>query len=347
MMDSQKGGPGRALVEPFLEVKDLQLHYATTRGVVRAVDGVSFTLEQEGETLGIVGESGSGKSSLALALMRVLPRNVAQYTGSVRFQGTELMSLSDEAFRTTVRWKKIALVFQGAMNALNSVLRVGDQIAEPLRLVGTHSKGEVKGRVEELLGLVGLSQDAFSRYPHELSGGMRQRILIAMALVLEPQLVILDEPTSALDVSIQAQIMNLLKRLRREMGLSIVFITHDIALASDLCDRIAVAYAGELVEEGSAEEVLTAPAHPYTRKLLASMPRLSSATAPEFIPGAPPDLITPPTGCRFHSRCAYAFEPCPQASPPPFAVTEGQMARCWLFDEQRRQTPPTETQENA
>ncbi len=319
----------------LLEVQDLYLHYASARGAVRAVDGISFSLEGQGEALGIVGESGSGKTSLALALMRLLPKNVARYAGSIRFRGADLMTLSDEAFRSTVRWRTMALVFQGAMNALNPVLTVGDQIAEPLRVVKWGDRRQVSGRVEELLTLVGLSRDIATRYPHELSGGMKQRVLIAMALVLQPPLLILDEPTSALDVSVQAQIMNLLKRLKREVGLSLVFITHDIALASDLCDRIAVAYAGELVEQGTAEQVLLAPGHPYTRKLLSSMPRLSSPAAPEFIPGAPPDLINPPPGCRFHPRCTFAFEPCVRASPLPFTVALGQEARCWLLDPQR------------
>jgi oligopeptide/dipeptide ABC transporter ATP-binding protein len=314
---------------PLLEVRELKLHYSTPRGPVRAVDGASFTME-EGEALGMVGESGSGKSSLAMALLRMLPANVALYQGSVRVEGTEVMGLSDEEFRRGFRWKKLSMAFQGAMNALNPVLRVGNQIGETLLLDGALSKREVRRKVEELLERVGLPTSVFQRYPHELSGGMKQRAVIAMALIQNPTLVILDEPTSALDVSIQAQITNLLKRLQREMGLSIIFITHDIALASDICDRIAVVYGGQVVELGGMEEVLLRPQHPYTEKLLASLPRLDSDTAPEFIPGTPPDLVEPPTGCRFHPRCPYAFAPCAGKEPPLLGVGPGHTARCWL-----------------
>ena len=313
----------------LLEVQELKLHYSTPRGPVRAVDGASFTME-EGEALGMVGESGSGKSSLAMALLRMLPANVALYQGSVRMEGTEVMGLSDEEFRRGFRWKKLSMAFQGAMNAMNPVLRVGNQIGETLLLDGALSKREVRRKVEGLLERVGLPTTVFQRYPHELSGGMKQRAVIAMALIQDPTLVILDEPTSALDVSVQAQITNLLKRLQRELGLSLIFITHDIALASDICDRIAVVYGGQVVELGSMEEVLLRPQHPYTEKLLASLPRLHSDTAPEFIPGTPPDLVEPSTGCRFHPRCPYAFERCAAQEPPLLEVGPGHTARCWL-----------------
>ena len=315
---------------PLLDVRDLRLHYATPRGPVRAVDGVSFTIADRGEALGIVGESGSGKSSLAIALMRLLPGNVSRYEGQVLFEGRDLMALPDEKFRKEVRWRGIAMVFQGAMSSLNPVLRVGDQITERLLLDGIVAKPEAYRRAEELLELVGLSREVLQRYPHELSGGMKQRVVIAMALVMDPPMIILDEPTSALDVSIQAQVMNLLKRLKRERGLSMLFITHDIALASDICDRIVVAYGGEHVESGSVEEVLTNPKHPYTQKLIGSIPRLHDPSQPEFLPGMPPDLVEPPSGCRFHPRCPYVFEPCATDTPPPFQLAGGQTARCWL-----------------
>ena len=313
---------------PLLEVEELRLHYSTPRGPVHAVDGASFTVEV-GEALGVVGESGSGKSSLAIALLRMLPANVARYQGSVRMDGVELMGLSNEEFRRGYRWKKVSMAFQGAMNALNPVLRVGHQVGETLLLDGAVPKAEAYRKVAGLLERVGLAAEVFQRYPHELSGGMKQRVVIAMALVQDPALVILDEPTSALDVSVQAQITNLLKGLKRDLGLSLIFITHDIALASDICDRIAVVYGGQVVELGNIEQVLQSPQHPYTEKLLASLPRLHSDARPDFIPGTPPDLVSPTPGCRFQPRCPFAFERCGE-DPPPFPVGPGHEARCWL-----------------
>ncbi len=316
---------------PLLDVRDLVLHYATPRGPVRAVDGVSFAIGEPGEVVGIVGESGSGKTSTAHALMRILPRNVARYDGEVRYDGEDLMALPDERFRKEVRWRTMAMVFQGAMSSLNPVLDVGRQVTERVLVERGASKGEAYRKAEELLELVGLPRDIIKRYPHELSGGMKQRVVLAMALMLDPRILILDEPTSALDVSVQAQVMNLLKRLKRERGMAMVFITHDIALASDLCDRVLVAYGGEHVESGMLDEVLTAPKHPYTQKLIASVPRLHDPAQPEFIPGRPPDLVEPPAGCRFHPRCAFAFEPCDHDVPPWLDGGGTQRARCWLL----------------
>lgn len=313
----------------MLEVRDLKLQYIASRGVVKAVDNVSFDIEK-GEALGIVGESGSGKTSLSLALMRVLPKNVQAYEGQVTLDGKEISSLSDEAFRKQVRWRQISMVFQGAQNSLNPVLKVGFQVAEPMLVRSKTDRREARKRVENLFELVGLPREIYDRYPHELSGGMKQRVGVASALVLNPKLVILDEPTSALDVSIQAQIMNLLKRLKRELGLSMIFITHDIALSSDICDHLAVLYAGEVVEKGSAEQIFGNPKHPYTQLLLASVPRLKSDADPKYISGAPPDLTSPPPGCRFHPRCPYRFEPCDHKVPPQVKVDEGQTAKCWL-----------------
>jgi peptide/nickel transport system ATP-binding protein len=323
----------------FLEVQDLTLYYDTHRGPLRAVDRVSFSLEK-GEALGIVGESGCGKSSIALALIRVLPKNVHTYTGSVRLDDRELLSLSDEEFRRQIRWRKISMAFQGAMNVLNPVLKVGYQIAEPLLEDGQIPKEKAFARVKEILKLVGLSPETAERFPHELSGGMKQRVVLATALVFNPHLVILDEPTSALDVSVQAQIMNLLKRLKSELGLTFVFITHDIALASDLCDRLGIAYAGQLAEEGPVEEILQRPTHPYTQGLLESMPLLRSDKPPSFIPGAPPGLTDPPKGCRFAPRCPYAFARCEQP-PPPFVTTNRSRAFCWLLAERGTLTRPS------
>jgi len=317
----------------LLAVEDLHLWYDAGGGkAVRAVDGVSFALERRGEAIGIVGESGSGKSSLALALMRLLPRNVARFDGSIRLDGRELTTLSDDQFRRDIRWQRIAMVFQGAMSVLNPVLRIGEQIAEPLLLENRYDKKTARSRVAVLLERVGLPADFASRYPHELSGGQRQRVGIATALVLNPDVLILDEPTSALDVSVQAQIMNLLKDLKGDPGISMLFITHDIGLASDLCDRIAVTYAGEQMELGPAERVLVSPHHPYSQLLLSSLPRLHSDVPPQPMPGDPPDLTAPPPGCRFRPRCPYAWEVCLE-HPPPIPLPDGGHARCWLNDE--------------
>jgi oligopeptide/dipeptide ABC transporter ATP-binding protein len=315
---------------PVLRTTGLRLHYAGDRGSVRAVDGVSFQV-RAGETLAVVGESGAGKTSLALALMRLLPRNVSLYDGSITLNGEEVMPLSDDQFRERVRWRQVSMVFQGATESLNPVYKVGDQVAEPLIVRDGRPKGEAYDAARRLLEMVRLPPETFDRYPHELSGGMKQRVVIATALALDPALIILDEPTSALDVGVQAQIMNLFKRLKRELGLASIFVTHDIALASDLADAIGVMYAGELIELGSAEDVLLRPAHPYTQKLLAAMPRLHGDDPLEFIPGAPPDLTAPPSGCRFHPRCPYAFAPCPNdPPPPPFGPSN---AHCWLMGE--------------
>jgi oligopeptide/dipeptide ABC transporter ATP-binding protein len=317
----------------LLQVRDISVEYATARAPLRAVDGVSLDLD-EGRALGVIGESGSGKTSLALALMRLLPRNGTLAAGTIRLDGEDLRTLSDEAFRRTVRWSRMAMVFQGAMHSLNPVIRVGDQVGERLRADGL-AKPVVRARVDELLTRVGLPASTASRYPHELSGGMKQRVMIATALTHEPALLILDEPTSALDVSIQAQIMNLLKELKAAQGLTMLFITHDLALASDLCDDIAVMYAGQIRELGSAEEVLGRPLDPYSQALLASIPSLHDERPPRFLPGAPPDLRVPIAGCRFAPRCPSVFEPCLTEPPPLFEVAAGHVARCWLHDRAR------------
>ena len=318
---------------PLLEVNDLRLAYLTDRGLLWAVDGTSFSLEP-GQALGVVGESGSGKSSLALALMRLLPRNAHGPEGRVLMDGVEVLSLGEEEFRRRFRGNVISMGFQGAMNSLNPVMRVGHQIAEPLLLDGETSKQDAYARVRDMLERVGLPAAVFGRYPHELSGGMKQRVVIAMALVRDPALVVLDEPTSALDVSVQAQIMNLLKQLKRELGLSLIFITHDLALASDVCDFIAVVYGGCIVEMGGIEEVLLNPSHPYTEKLLASAPKLRAGSHPEFIPGAPPDLLDLPRGCRFSPRCSHAMDRCFTDDPPAFNLTPTHTARCWLREDE-------------
>jgi peptide/nickel transport system ATP-binding protein len=269
---------------------------------------------------------------MATALMRTLPKNVELFRGSIQLDGQELTTLSDDQFRRQIRWKKIAMVFQGAMNVLNPVVRVGEQVAETL-IIGGENKKTALARADQLLERVGLPAGIGRRYAHELSGGQRQRVVIATALIMNPELLILDEPTSALDVSVQAQIMNLLKDLKEDPGISMIFITHDIGLASDLCDSIAVAYAGQQVEFGPADRVLVEPRHPYTSLLLSSLPRLHDPTPPTPMPGEPPDLSNPPSGCRFHPRCPYAFDPCSKIMPPEYPIDDGGHARCFLNDQ--------------
>jgi peptide/nickel transport system ATP-binding protein len=319
------------VVENILEVKDLHLYYKTFKGVVQAVDGISFYIPK-GHTLGIVGESGCGKSSTANSIIRLLPKNTYRYEGSVKLDGTELTDIPMDKFRREVRWRKIAMVFQGAMNSLNPVLKVGFQVAEPLIVHLGMDKGEALDKAKTSFEKIGLSSAFINRYPHELSGGMRQRVVIAMAMIMNPELLLLDEPTSALDVSIQAQIMNLLKGLKKEFGLSMIFITHDIALASDISDYLAVMYAGEIVEFGPIDEVLLDPKHPYSQKLIASVPRLREDIEPEFLPGNPPGLINPPTGCRFYDRCPYRMEIC-KNQPETTWLGKEHYVRCFLYSE--------------
>ena len=292
-----------------LDVKNLILWYRTRKGPVHAVDDVSFSLEP-GQTIALVGESGCGKTSTANAILRLLPKNVLRYEGEVFFDGRDVMELSNEEFRKGVRWRGISMVFQGAMNALNPAVRVGYQVAEPLIVHYEVDRDQAADQALEVLRKVGLPSDIVRRYPHELSGGMKQRVVIAMSLILKPKVVILDEPTSALDVMTQTNIINLLKDLKNTDQLSYIFITHDLGLASELADLVGIMYAGQLVELGPAEGVFVRPKHPYTGKLLASVPRLRSEEAPDFIPGAPPDLTAPPSGCRFHLRCPVSFEKC-------------------------------------
>ena len=317
----------------MLKIEDLRLHYLTVRGEVKAVDGVSIEIEP-GEALGIVGESGCGKTSMSIGIARLLPENVSRYEGSIELEGRELMKLSKEEFRRNINWKKISMVFQGAMNSLNPVIRVGLQVSEPLLIHMGMKKEEAKTQVLDIFDKVGLPPETYERFPHELSGGMKQRVVIAMALILNPPLIILDEPTSALDVSIQAQAMNLLKRLKKERHIAMIFITHDIALSSDISDKMAVMYGGHIVEFGTAEQVIQTPKHPYTEKLLASTPLLRSYSEPDFIPGAPPDLVNPPQGCNFHPRCPKVMDIC-RTKDPPVAFTEaGQRVECWLYGDE-------------
>src|SRR5215208_5583502 len=257
----------------LLRLEELILHFSTTQGVVQAVDGVNFELDANRAVV-VLGESGCGKSSLAKAILRLLPRNVAAYSGRVYLDGHDVMKLNEEQFRQNVRWAAISMVPQAAMNALNPVMRVGEQVAEPALIHLGVDKAETMALVKKMFQHVGVPEDFISRYPFELSGGMRQRIAIAMALVTSPILIILDEPTSALDVLTQASIFNVLKRLKKELGTSFILITHDIATSSELADDVAVMYAGQIVEVGDAYRFFAKPLHPYSQKLMASVPRL-------------------------------------------------------------------------
>ncbi len=316
---------------PLLRVRDLELQYRTRGGVVRAVDSVDFDVARN-QALVVLGESGCGKSSLARALLRVLPRNLHHLGGSVQVDGVETIDFSEERFRREIRWQRIGLVMQAAMNALNPVVRVGEQVAEPLRVHLGWSKRAAMARARETFELVGVSTDFLARYPFELSGGMRQRVVLAMALVTEPDLVIMDEPTSALDVLTQAAIMNRLKRIKRELDTSFILITHDVATSSELADRVALMYAGQLVELADAESFFAAPAHPYSQMLMASVPRLHQRERPQHIPGEPPSLADPPAGCRYAPRCPSRFARCDQP-PGLFEPETGRQVRCWLHAE--------------
>jgi peptide/nickel transport system ATP-binding protein len=313
---------------PLLQVEDLRLHYRSQRGIVRAVDGVRFDLRR-GEALVVLGESGCGKTSLSKAIMRVLPRNVAHYGGKVLLDGTDVMAFPDERFRREVQWVRISMVMQAAMNALNPVVRVGEQVAEPLRIHRQWSRTRAMERAAEAFSQVGIASDFLARYPFELSGGMRQRAVLAMALVTDPDVVILDEPTSALDVLTQAGIMNVLKAIKRERSTSFLLITHDVSTSSEIADRVALMYAGQIVELADAARFFGEPAHPYSRLLMASVPRLRDERRPESIPGHPPSLLDPPPGCRFAPRCPERFARCAE-DPEEIALGARHRVRCWL-----------------
>ena len=316
---------------PLLEVKDLKTHFTLESGTVRAVDGVSFTLD-DGEALGIAGESGCGKTTTALSLVKLLPSNARIVEGSIKLFGIDLVPKSENAMRR-YRWREISIVFQGAMNALNPVRRVGEQIAEPLEERLDIGADEARKRAGELLELVGIPRARRRSYPHELSGGMRQRAMIAMALACDPAIVIGDEPTTALDVMVQAQILQLLEDLRSKLGLSLVLITHDLSVIAETCDRVLIMYAGRVAEEGSVEKVFRRPRHPYTQKLLAAFPNIhADRRTLDVIQGSPPDLRNPPPGCRFAPRCSFAMAVCSEVVPPEVTF-DGVRVACHLYPE--------------
>ncbi len=314
---------------PLLRVENLKVYFRAARGTVKAVDGVNFEMNRN-EALVILGESGSGKTSLAKSILRLLPRNLDTFSGKILMGGMDLMTLNDENFRQQVRWVKISMVPQAAMNALNPVLKVGEQVAEPLLSHFGTKRNDAMDRVRLAFQHVGVPVDFINRYAFELSGGMRQRVAIAMAMVTDPDLIILDEPTSALDMLTQANIMNTLKKIKHETQTSFILITHDIATSSELADRVAVMYAGQMIEYNDAANFFVDPYHPYSKKLMASVPKLRQEEEPDFISGSPPSLLDLPVGCRFKDRCPSRFEKCDE-DPPLVAMGGHQRVKCWLY----------------
>ena len=318
---------------PLLQVEQLSTHYVAARGtrVTRAVDGVSFTLGA-GETLGIVGESGSGKTTLALSLMRLLPPAARIVSGAIRFEGEDLLTKTDVEMRR-IRGKRIAMILQDPMASLNPLFTVGDQVAEPMRSHDGLGRRAAWARARELLAAVKIAapQTRVGEYPHQLSGGMRQRIVGAIAIACEPRLIIADEPTTSLDVTIQAQYLKLLRDLQRAHNLALIFITHNLGIVAKMCDQVAVMYAGRLVESGPVKQIYNTPAHPYTRALLESIPRVGdNRKRLTAIDGQPPDPSAPPPGCAFHPRCPSVMDRCRSEAPPEYRVNDAQTSRCWL-----------------
>jgi peptide/nickel transport system ATP-binding protein len=314
----------------LLEVRDLHVWFDLGEGELHAVQGVSLDVDA-GERIGLVGESGCGKTTAILAVLGLLPPS-ATVSGTVRFEGENVLTGSESAFRT-FRWRDVAMVFQGAMNALNPVKTIEAQIVEPMEVHGTAEGADAKRRARELLQLVGIQAAAGERFPHEFSGGMRQRAALAMALACEPKVLLADEPTTALDVMVQAQILELLGSLTDELGLALVLVTHDLPVVAQVCERLAVMYAGEIVETGGVEEVFLDPRHPYTRLLFAATPDLYGEQHVVSIPGAPPRLDREIMGCPFRTRCDRAFDRCQLERPLLLTTGPERAAACHLNDE--------------
>lgn len=315
--------------QPLLSVRSFTLEYKTRKGYVSAVDDVSFDL-MAGQAMGLVGESGCGKTTIAMALLRLSPDNAVVRQGQLLLDGQDMLSMSDAQMRD-VRWARISMVFQAAMNALDPVYRVGDQIIETLdRHKSDLSIEQKRQTVEELFTLVGIDTKMISRYPHEFSGGMRQRAVIAMALACSPSLIIADEPTTALDVIVQDQILRELTRIQKALNMSMIYISHDIAVIAEVADIIGVMYAGCLVEKAATRTIFQSPRHRYTKALLSAFPSIAGPkTELVALPGDPPDLLMPPPGCRFHPRCAHAIDRCRQEKPPFVQVGDAHWAACW------------------
>jgi peptide/nickel transport system ATP-binding protein len=338
-MDLTDEAVGALAHEPVISARDVRVWYGTTRGAIRAVDGVSFDLAP-GETLGLVGESGCGKSTLGRGLMGLLPEG-AKRDGEVLFRGRDIFSLSTKA-AYQLRGSEIGMIFQEPMTRLNPLMRISQHFEETIKQHQPDlSKEEIRERAMEMLRLMGIPPTRYRSYPHEFSGGMRQRLMIALALVLRPAFVVADEPTTALDVLVEAQIVQILNDLRRNFQTSLLLITHNVGIVAEACDRVAVMYAGRIVEQGSVSEVFKNPQHPYTRELLRSTISLTT-TGLNFIPGAPPDLVDPPDGCRFHPRCPQAMKVCATKNPVNIERPGGGRVECWLVGPENEIPPGAE-----
>ena len=312
-------------IMPELEISDLSVHYGTSRGNVHALENIEFRLEN-GESIGIAGESACGKSTLGLSIMRMIQGGKI-VSGKIVFDGESTLDMASSEFDKNIRWKKISMVFQGAMNSLDPVFTIEHQFDEVLK---QHKfKGDSGKVIGDAIRSVNLDSSVLKKYPHELSGGMKQRIVIAMALLLKPKFVIADEPTTALDVLIQAQIINLLKNLKKE-GMSLMLISHDLAILSEVSEKIGIMYGGKMVEFGTSAEIYRNPKHPYTKGLLASIPTLDKGKKLKFISGRPPDLVSPKPGCRFFDRCPEAMDKCKKD--PPNIKTDTGYVSCWLYE---------------
>ena len=309
----------------FISIENLTTRYNTSKGLVHALEDVSFAIDK-GESIGIAGESACGKSTLGLSIIRMIS-NGKIYSGNINFDGRSLLDVNDDDFNKNIRWKEISMVFQGAMNSLDPVFSIQQQFEEVLK---QHNfKGEIKESIIESLVSVNLDESILKKFPHELSGGMKQRVVIAMALILKPKFVIADEPTTALDVLIQAQIVNLFKKLKKD-GHTFMIISHDLAVLSEVAEKIGIMYGGRMVEFGDSSEIFLEPKHPYTKGLLESIPILSKDKKPKFIPGVPPNLVNPSEGCKFYDRCPEAMDKC-KNDPPKFKTKSGYVL-CWLYE---------------
>ena len=311
----------------LLEVKDLKAYFDISAGCIKAVDGVSFDVDY-GEALGLVGESGCGKTTSALAIAKLLPKEGRVHSGQILLENMDLAAMDDREIRKH-RWNDVSIVFQGAMNSLNPVLKIGDQIAEAIVLHRKVDKKAAMKRAGELLELVEIPADRLTNYPHEFSGGMKQRVMIAMALACDPKVVIGDEPTTALDVMVQAQILELLERLRRELNMGFILITHDLSILAETCDRIAVMYGGKIMEMGSVTDIFERTLHPYTKALIAAFPDVTGKkNLSDGIRGEPPNMLHPPSGCLFHPRCDIAGDLCREEAPCQREVSDGHFISC-------------------
>jgi peptide/nickel transport system ATP-binding protein len=317
---------------PVLEIEHLTTNYRTLRGWVHAAEDVNFKVEK-GEAMGLVGESGCGKTTIALSLLKLLPSAGRIRNGRILFNGQDLVKMNNNQIRK-IRWKGIAIVFQGAMNALNPVFKISEQIIEAIRLHDPHiSKSAAHDRVAALFEMVGIDPERADNYPHEFSGGMRQRALIAMALACDPEVLVADEPGTALDVVVQAQILKLLRELKDKLNLSMVFISHDLSIVAETCEKLAIMYAGHMVEYGTTKSVFAKPLHPYTQGLLGAFPSIKGPRAKlTSIPGMPPDLLDPPKGCRFNPRCPFVMDVC-HTIEPKLLPADGidHLAKCHLY----------------